>query len=133
MTNSVNIETEKGRLESIKWFKSCRIALQNALGKCHTADSVPLTVLSDGCDKNLKYLDKGHEWNFGFEGGGWNSIWAKTKERAIQLAKEEYNESEQRFHSEENGGGAIKLMKVNEKSFRLATEADTQMLMSSFY
>lgn len=30
------------------------------------------------------------EWEFNFVGGGWNTVWARTREEAIQLAKEEY-------------------------------------------
>jgi len=135
MTNFVNIETEESRLESIAWHRNCHAALENALGKCHAADAHPLTVLSDDCIMNIHYLEKSHNWNFNFEGGGWNSIFAKSKEEAIAKAIAEYNEDpiDQRYHSKENGGAAIPLTRVSVKSFRLATEKDTAALMNSFY
>ena len=30
------------------------------------------------------------EWMFRFEGGGWNAVWAVSREEAIQLANEKY-------------------------------------------
>lgn len=30
------------------------------------------------------------EWMINFEGGGWNSVWAKTEKQALTKAKKEY-------------------------------------------
>ena len=67
----------------------------------------------------LKYISGLKSWNFNFESGGWNSNVAKTKEEAINKAKKMYN--------------ASKYTQVSEKSFRVATYADTANLLSSFY
>jgi hypothetical protein len=58
------------------------------------------------------------EYMFGFEGGGWNSVWAKTKRGAIRAAQLEYKESN---------------LVPNRSSFRLATEQDLKSAMSLFY
>tara|TARA_B110000908_G_scaffold157334_1_gene197381 strand:+ start:619 stop:828 length:210 start_codon:yes stop_codon:yes gene_type:complete len=34
------------------------------------------------------------EWMFSFEGGGWNSVYAKTKKGAISVAMKEYKKSD---------------------------------------
>ena len=34
------------------------------------------------------------EWMFSFEGGGWNSVYAKTKKGAVSIAMKEYKNSE---------------------------------------
>jgi len=67
----------------------------------------------------LKYISGMKTWNFLFEGGGWNSNVAKTKEESIKKAKKMYN--------------ASKHTQVSETSFRVATKADTQTLLSLFY
>ena len=33
------------------------------------------------------------EYMFTFEGGGWNTVWAKTKRGAIKVALKEYKDS----------------------------------------
>ena len=40
------------------------------------------------------YSGNRKEWIFTFEGGGWNSVWAETREEAIQKAIEEYEYSD---------------------------------------
>ena len=67
----------------------------------------------------LKWIAGMKTWNFGFEGGGWNSNVAKTKEESIKKAKKMYN--------------ASKHTQVSETSFRVATDRDTANLMSLFY
>ena len=67
----------------------------------------------------LKWISGMKTWNFGFEGGGWNSNVAKTKEEAIKKAKKMYN--------------ASKYTQVSETSFRVATKADTANLLSLFH
>ena len=67
----------------------------------------------------LEYISGLKSWNFNFEGGGWNSNVAKTKEEAINKAKRMYN--------------ASKHTQVSEDSFRVATQADTANLLSLFY
>jgi len=67
----------------------------------------------------LDYISKVKAWNFGFIGGGWNSNYAKTKEESIKMAIKEYKGS--------------KNCVPDMNSFRVATEADTQLLLSTFY
>lgn len=67
----------------------------------------------------LSYISGTKTWNFNFGCGGWNSNQAKTREESIKMAKKEYKGS--------------KNLEVLESSFRVATEADTQALLSLFY
>ncbi len=67
----------------------------------------------------LKWISGFKTWNFNFEGGGWNTNVAKTKEESIKKAKKEYKGSKHTV--------------VSETSFRVATERDTQNLLSMFY
>ena len=67
----------------------------------------------------LSYIGKSKCWNFNFEGGGWNSNYAKTKEESYKMAKKEYKGSKNCVPSE--------------STFRVATEVDTQNLLSLFY
>lgn len=64
----------------------------------------------------VAYLTKEKAWNFNFEGGGWNCVYAKTKDVAISRAKRKY------------GSGSP----VDERTFRVATEEDTKLLLSLF-
>ena len=127
------LETTKNRLATATKIEATVTALLNALDQVSASDQTPLRELIEGKRKELEFLIKNKEYNFSFVGGGWNSVYAQDKEEAIKIACEKYNETEQRFHCEENGGGAIPLMKVNEDSFRVATEADTKALLSLFY
>jgi len=56
---------------------------------------------------------------FGFVGGGWNSIDAKTKRGAIKAASEKYSDSPN--------------LQVDPNSFRIRTEADEQALLALFW
>jgi hypothetical protein len=66
----------------------------------------------------IEFLSNDKTWNFNFESGGWNTISAKSKDVAIKRACKKYNS---------------KVSKVDIKTFRVATEADTATLMSLFY
>ena len=37
---------------------------------------------------------KNKQYMFTFEGGGWNTVWAKTKKGAIKAALKEYEDSD---------------------------------------
>jgi hypothetical protein len=63
-----------------------------------------------------------YEFLFNFEGGGWNSEWAHTKEEAMELAKAKYS-------TDDYKGTCIPDM----KSFRVSTPADYNNLLSLFY
>ena len=54
---------------------------------------------------------------FGFVGGGWNSIDAKTKRGAIKAAREKYSPD----------------LQVDPNSFRIRTEPDERALLALFY
>ena len=59
------------------------------------------------------------KYNYNFISGGWNQEQANSKEEAIAQAKKRWQ-------------GVSKLI-VNEKSFRIATEEETQNLMGLFH
>ena len=63
-----------------------------------------------------------YEFLFNFEGGGWNSEWAHTKEEAMELAKAKYS-------TDDYKGTCVPDM----KSFRVSTPADYNNLLSLFY
>mgnify|MGYP003651639347 FL=1 len=67
----------------------------------------------------LSYVSGMKNWNFNFEDGGWNSNWAKTKEESYKMALKEYKYSKNCVPSK--------------TTFRVATEMDTQNLLSLFY
>ena len=56
---------------------------------------------------------------FTFEGGGWNTVWAKTLKGAIKAAKNEYKDSP--------------TLNPIPSSVHLATEQGLQNAMSLFY
>jgi hypothetical protein len=62
---------------------------------------------------------KNKEYIFTFEGGGWNTVWAKTKRGAIKKALEEYKDSDS--------------LNPRTDSFVLATEEGLEVAMSTFY
>jgi hypothetical protein len=62
---------------------------------------------------------KNKEYIFTFEGGGWNTVWAKTKRGAIKKALEEYKDSDS--------------LTPRTDSFVLATEEGLEVAMSTFY
>ena len=59
------------------------------------------------------------QYMFTFEGGGWNTVWAKTLRRAKRLAVQEYKDS--------------KTLNVRLDSVHLATEDGLETAMSTFY
>ena len=59
------------------------------------------------------------QYMFTFEGGGWNTVWAKTKRGAIKAALLEYKDS----------GNLI----PRRDSFHVATESGLKSAMSLFY
>lgn len=59
------------------------------------------------------------QYMFTFEGGGWNTVWAKTKKGAIKEALSVYEDSDS--------------LKVNVKSLHLATEKGLESAMGLFY
>lgn len=63
-----------------------------------------------------------YEFLFNFEGGGWNSEYAHTKEEAMELAKAKYS-------TEDYKGTCVPDM----TTFRVSTPADYNNLLSLFY
>ena len=61
------------------------------------------------------------EYMFTFEGGGWNTVWAKTKKGAIKNALKEYD------HNEES------TLSVRVSSVHKATEKGLERACSTFY
>jgi hypothetical protein len=59
------------------------------------------------------------EWMYNFEGGGWNTEWAYTKEQAIAQAKERWGDSPS--------------LAVNESSFYPSTPEGMKSALSLFY
>jgi|TARA_B110001452_G_C15126146_1_gene392453 hypothetical protein len=59
------------------------------------------------------------EFMFTFEGGGWNTVWAKTRRGAIKEAVRQYKDSDS--------------LNPIESSVHLATKEGLRMAMSSFY
>lgn len=69
--------------------------------------------------KQYETLTSTKEWLFNFEGGGWNSVYAVTKEDAIAAALNEYSSSPN--------------LNPNVNTFRVSTESDYKALLSLFY
>ena len=59
------------------------------------------------------------QYMFTFEGGGWNTVWAKTLKGAIKAAEKEYNDSS--------------TLNPIPSSVHLATEKGLKNAMSLFY
>jgi len=59
------------------------------------------------------------EYMFTFEGGGWNTCWAKTLRGAKKLAVQQYADSD--------------TLNVNVDSVHLATKEGLKTAMSNFY
>jgi len=72
--------------------------------------------------KNLK--DNKREYLFNFKGGGWNSEYAFTEEKAIEQALEKYG-----VPNEYGREG----LNVDVSTFRVSTPSDYQNLLSLFY
>jgi hypothetical protein len=64
---------------------------------------------------------KRKEYMFSFEGGGWNTVWAKTKRGAIKKALKEYDDNPESSLS------------VRVSSVHKATEGGLATAMNSFY
>lgn len=62
---------------------------------------------------------KNKEYMFTFEEGGWNTVWAKTKKRAIKAALKEYKDSP---------GLTVRVSSVHK-----STESGLKSAMSLFY
>ena len=62
---------------------------------------------------------KNKQYMFTFEGGGWNTVWAKTKRGAIKAALKEYKDSD--------------TLNPIPTSFHKATEEGLRATMSLFY
>ncbi len=62
---------------------------------------------------------KNKQYMFTFEGGGWNTVWAKTKRGAIKAALKEYKDSDS--------------LNPRIDSFHIATEEGLRAAMSLFY
>ena len=127
-------ETKKAYDQNVKAIKEQITSLFNVIESMPEQESVLLPIVQEK-QVLLEEVAKMKSWNFNFESGGWNSISARTKEEAIENAQNEYDETEkdQRYHCKENGGSAIPLTRVNVKTFRVATPADTAALCSMFY
>ena len=111
-------ETKANYKESVTVLRT-QIKSLKSLVKLDKAQRATIKPIIDEKANMLKYISGMKTWNFGFEGGGWNSNVAKTKEESIKKAKKMYN--------------ASKHTQVSETSFRVATKADTQTLLSLFY
>lgn len=117
----------KTYLETIKIREAREAKLesyQSTLSKCwqegnDDEDRTNLDELYDIVNKEWLFLRSNKEWLFNFQDGGWNSMMAADKETAIRLAKEEYK------------GSSCTI--VDEKTFRLRTEADYKQLISLFH
>ena len=62
---------------------------------------------------------KNKQYMFTFEGGGWNTVWAKTKRGAIKAALKEYKDSD--------------TLNPRIDSFHVATEEGLRSALSLFY
>jgi hypothetical protein len=67
----------------------------------------------------VKKVIKEKKYMFSFEGGGWNTIWAKTKRGAIKAAEKEYK-------------GSDTLNPIS-NSFHIQTEEGEKSALSLFY
>jgi len=113
-----SFETKTDYKESVRVLRT-QIKYLKYLARLDKAQLSTIKPIIDEKVNMLKYISSLKSWNFNFEGGGWNSNVAKTKEESIKKAKKEYN--------------ASKHTQVNENSFRVATDADTRNLLLMFY
>lgn len=125
-------ETKKAYDQNVKAIKEQINSLNSVIASAPDQEDTLLPILNEKMVL-LEEVAKMKNWNFNFESGGWNSVSARTKEEAIEAAKAKYNETVVRYHCKENGGSAIPLTRVNEKTFRVATPTDTAALCSMFY
>jgi len=134
------IETERNYKESVTMLKT-QIKSMKSLIKLDKAQAEIIKPIIVEKKTLLEYISRNKIWNFNFKGGGWNSNSAKTMEKAIKLAKKEYNRDGNTFEYRVTNSdgtrstkiGTNKPLRVDPNSFRVATEADTKSLLSSFY
>ena len=100
-----------------------------------------LLLIVDEKQALLDYITSNKCWNFNFKHGGWNTVYATTKQEAYKLARTEYDNDGNTFEYgviESDGStgtrtGVNKPTIVDKTTLRVATPADTKMLLSSFY
>jgi hypothetical protein len=115
MINS--IKTKKDNRISVTLLKRQIKALKRVVKKGVGHESL-LPIIAEK-QFLLEYTTSNKVWNFNFHGGGWNSNQAVTRQACIQLAKAEYKGN--------------KNLRIDETSVRVATDSDTQSLLSLFY
>jgi len=99
--------------------------IENLVGrgaKYNSAVEILNTINSSGLINEAERIPRvlvEKQYMFSFEGGGWNTVWAKTKRGAIRTALKEYKDSE--------GLNPIP------SSFHLATEESLAGAMSLFH
>jgi len=113
------LETTKSRIATETIINASIKALANAIDVASATDTESLKTLLDAKINELNFLNKNKCWNFNFESGGWNTVYAQDKETAIAEAMLEYKDSKNCVPSP--------------STFRVATEQDTQTLLSLFY
>tara|TARA_R110002124_G_scaffold239218_1_gene404436 strand:- start:430 stop:780 length:351 start_codon:yes stop_codon:yes gene_type:complete len=111
-------ETKASYKESTTVLRTQIKSLKNLLKLDKTQREIIKPIIFEKM-KMLKYISGLKSWNFNFEGGGWNSNVAKTKEESYKMALKEYKGSKNCVPSKE--------------TFRVATHADTRNLLSLFY
>ena len=94
-------------------------SLWKELSQVVSGDAIP-KVLEILKNHNLIQgdLQDNVEWIFNFQGGGWNTEMAKTKEQAIAQAHAKYDDSEHTV--------------VMDDSFRPSTQTDKEMNLRNF-
>lgn len=112
------LETVKSREEARAQVVIQLQALDNAISSVDDAYITTIANIRYEKFKVLEALDKRHEWVFNFEGGGWNTVYAHTKEEAIIDAKYTYGERMG--------------MAPDTKSFTMATPELVNALMMNF-
>jgi hypothetical protein len=81
-------------------------------------DSI-ISEYTEEVDRIRKITSSKREYLYNFKSGGWNSEYALTVEQAIEQAKSRW--------ADRDG------LDIDEKSFRVSTQADYQNLLSLFY
>ena len=103
--------------KALKTLKAEKKALTQAIKKLDSMDA--LKPILKKVQDQIDYLSSEKSWNFNFIGGGWNTVTAVTEKEAIAVAAKEYNDGRN--------------LNPDPNSFRVATERDTQALLSLFY
>ena len=109
--NFINTKQElKGRVEYLKILRAALV------GTNKDGDTkLVIKAEKERIKNELVFLNKEKEFTFGFQGSGWNTMYAKTKDVAITRAKKLYG------------------VRVDETTFRIATAEETRNLLSLFY